>query len=93
MKKDGTLGDGRVFFDATNLMGKLPGAPDGLKLDRKGNLFATGPGGVHVFSPEGIPLGRISTGERTANCAWGNDGSVLYMTADTYLCRIRTKTC
>lgn len=89
---DGTLGNGRVFHDVTHMVKTHPGLPDGLKIDQKGNLFATGPGGVHIFSPEGIPLGRISTGERTANCAWGNDGTVLYMTADTYLCRIRTKT-
>jgi gluconolactonase len=92
VKSDGTLGAGRVFYDATKLMGKLPGAPDGMKVDKDGNIFATGPGGVHVFAPDGAHLGRISTGERTANCAWGGDGSVLYMTADMYICRIRTNT-
>jgi gluconolactonase len=44
------------------------------------------------MTPEGKLLGRISTGERTANCAWGGDGSVLYVTADMYLCRIQTTT-
>jgi gluconolactonase len=92
VKDDGTLAAGRVFFDVTGSMGKLPGAPDGLKVDREGNLFATGPGGVYVFTPQGKLLGRIDTGERTANCAWGGDGSVLYITADMYLCRIRTST-
>ncbi len=94
VKDDGTLGEGRVFHDATEHVAKpgFPGLPDGLKVDAKGNLFATGPGGVWVFSPEGKPLGRISTGEKTANCAWGNDGSVLYLTADMYLCRIQTLT-
>lgn len=89
---DGTLGQGRVFYDATRLVGKLPGLPDGMKVDKEGNLFATGPGGVHIFAPDGTHLGRIDTGEKTANCAWGDDGSVLYMTADMYLCRIKTKT-
>lgn len=89
---DGTLGKGRVFSDVTSSMGKLPGAPDGLKVDARGNLFATGPGGVYVFSADGELLGRIDTGQRTANCAWGDDGSTLYMTADSYLCRIRTTT-
>lgn len=92
VKADGTLGQGRIFYDVTKLMGKLPGAPDGMKVDKDGNIFATGPGGVHVFAPDGAHLGRISTGERTANCAWGGDGSTLYMTADMYLCRVKTNT-
>jgi gluconolactonase len=93
VKKDGTLGKGRVFFDATDLVReKRKGLPDGLKVDRKGNLFATGPGGVLVFTPEGKHLGTIATGVNTSNCAWGEDGSVLYVTADKTLCRIKTKT-
>ena len=92
LKEDGTLGESRVFFDATDQVGKLPGLPDGLKVDNNGNLFATGPGGVWVFSPEGKPLGRIDTGQATANCGWGGDGTVLYITADMYLCRIKTTT-
>jgi gluconolactonase len=92
VKSDGTLEEGRVFYDATPMVGKMPGLPDGLKVDRGGNLFATGPGGVHVFSPDGKSLGRIDTGEATANCAWGDDGSTLYITADMYLCRVRTRT-
>jgi len=89
---DGTIGTGRVFYDVTSLVGKLPGLPDGMKVDKDGNLFATGPGGVLVFAPDGKYLGRIDTGERTANCAWGDDGSALYITADMYLCRVKTKT-
>ena len=92
VKEDGTLGEGKVFYDATeNFKKGLPGLPDGLKVDSKGNVWATGPGGVYVFQPDGKLLGRISTGEKTANCGWGNDGSTLYLTADTYLCRIKTK--
>ncbi|NCF92072.1 MAG: SMP-30/gluconolactonase/LRE family protein [Verrucomicrobiaceae bacterium] len=91
VQDDGTLGDSRVFYDATSLVGKLPGLPDGLKVDKKGNLWATGPGGVHIFAADGTPLGRIETGEATANCGWGDDGTVLYITADMYLCRIQTK--
>ncbi len=89
---DGTLGKGRVFFDVTYMVNKLPGLPDGMKVDAAGNLFATGPGGVHVFGPDGKRLGRIETGEKTANCAWGDDGSTLYMAADMYICRIHTMT-
>jgi gluconolactonase len=92
VEDDGTLGEGRLFYDVTDMVGKYPGLPDGLKVDQKGNLFATGPGGVHVFAPDGKPLGRIDTGEKTANCAWGNDGTVLYMAVDMYICRIKTNT-
>jgi gluconolactonase len=90
VKPDGTVDAGRVFADASDMIGKLPGGPDGMKVDKAGNLWVTAPGGVHVYSPDGKRLGWIETNERTANCAWGDDGSTLYMTADMYLCRIRT---
>jgi gluconolactonase len=91
LRADGTLGPGRVLFDATPLAraGKR-GAPDGFKVDRAGNLWATGPGGVLVITPQGKHLGTIATGQATANCAWGDDGSTLYITADSQLLRIRT---
>jgi gluconolactonase len=93
VKDDGTLGRGKVFFDTTRWVGKdKPGLPDGMKVDAKGNLFATGPGGVLVFTPEGKHLGTIATGVPTANCAWGDDGTVLYVTADKALTRIKTNT-
>jgi gluconolactonase len=90
---DGGLAGGRVFFDATALAkGGKKGLPDGMKIDAQGNLFATGPGGVLVFNPAGKHLGTIVTGEPTANCAFGEDGSALYMTANDKLCRIRLAT-
>lgn len=92
VKADGTLANGRVFFDATAWVKTKKGLPDGMKVDRDGNLFATGPGGVLVFSPDGKHLGTITTGEPTANCNWGGDGSVLYITANHFLCRIQTRT-
>ena len=83
----------RFFFDATPMSKQgLKGLPDGLKIDDQGNLFATGPGGILVISPKGKLLGRIDTGQPTANCAWGDDGSSLYITANNLLCRIKTKT-
>ena len=91
--RDGKLGEGRVFFDATSLVKtENPGLPDGLKVDLAGNLFATGPGGVFVFAPDGKHLGTINTGVATANCAWGEDGSVLYIAANHWICRLKTKT-
>jgi gluconolactonase len=93
VKADGTLGAGRVFFDSTEAAkAKKPGLPDGMKVDQKGNLFATGPGGVYIFAPDGTHLGTLATGVPTANCGWGDDGSTLYITADKQLTRIKTTT-
>ncbi len=78
----------RVLFDATSWVGEKKGLPDGLKVNENGILFATGPGGVLVFTPEGKHLGTINTGQATANCAFGPDEKSLYMTADSYLMRI-----
>lgn len=90
VKDDGTLGKGEVFFDSTAWVGKQKGLPDGLAIDTTGNIWATGPGGVICFSPEGKVLGKILTGEATANCKFGDDGSTLYITADMYLCKVKT---
>ena len=90
---DGTLENGKVFADGTQRFAHgLEGLPDGLKVDIHGNLFATGPGGVLVFSPGGKVIGTIETGQKTANVGFGDDGSTLYMTADDYLLRLRTTT-
>ncbi|QJW88916.1 SMP-30/gluconolactonase/LRE family protein [Spirosoma taeanense] len=91
LQADGSLGKGRVVFGSEGLKKQgLEGGFDGMKVDRDGNLWATGPGGVLVVSPTGDFLGHIKTGVATANCAWGDDGSTLYITADMYLCRVRT---
>jgi gluconolactonase len=89
---DGTLGAGKIFADFTKDVGKVKGLPDGLKVDVKGNLYATGPGGVLVFAPDGTHLGTLATGQATANCAWGEDGSTLFIMADQYIVRIKTLT-
>ena len=68
------------------------GAPDGMKVDMSGNLFATGPGGVWVLAPDGTHLGTLMPDEVPANVAWGDDGRTLYMTARTGLYRIRLTT-
>lgn len=90
---DGTLGKSRVFADMNDAAKKgLPGLPDGMKVDEKGNVFASGPGGIYIYGPDAKLLGRIETFERTSNCAWGDDGSTLYMTTDMFVTRIKTKT-
>jgi gluconolactonase len=92
VKADGTLGQSKLFFDATKWVKDRPGLPDGLKVDKAGRVWATGPGGIYCFSPDGKILGRLSTGERTANCTFGDDGSTLYIAADRYLCKVKTLT-
>jgi gluconolactonase len=88
---DGGITNERVFFDTSKWMKQgLKGAPDGLKVAADGTLFATGPGGVFVLSTKGEYLGRIDPGCATANCGFGEDGTVLYLTADKSLCRIKT---
>jgi gluconolactonase len=95
VKADGTLDlkTRRVFFDGKPLKAAgAEGSFDGLKVDVHGNVWATGPGGVLVLSPDGRHLGTVSTGGLIANCGWGQDGSVLYLTAHESLCRIQTST-
>jgi gluconolactonase len=89
---DGTIGNGRVLYDAKPFTQMLPGGPDGLKVDRHGNIFSAGPGGIYVFAPDATLLGRIELGVPTGNCAFGDDGSTLYITANTAIYRIRLTT-
>ncbi len=84
---DGTASNARLFADVT--AEKEDGLPDGMKVDSLGNVYATGPGGVWVFSPDGKHLGAIKPPEATANCGWGDNGKTLYMTARTGLYRIK----
>ena len=87
LNEDGTVASEKLFYDATGSAGK--GLPDGMKVDKKGNVWATGPGGVWVFNAEGKVLGKIKTGEATSNCAFDASQKTLYMTCDDYLMRIR----
>lgn len=87
--EDGSLSDGRVFAELKAAPGE-GGAPDGMKVDREGNVYCTGPGGVWIFDRQGRFLGRIATPEVPANIGWGDaDWRTLYITAKTSLYRIR----
>jgi gluconolactonase len=87
---DDSFGAGGLFMDMTS--DKAPGGPDGMKVDQKGNLYSTGPGGVWIMSPDGKHLGTILTAELPANLAFGDaDYKTLYLTARTGLYRIRLK--
>ena len=88
VETDGSLSHGRKFFDATNIPGE--GVPDGMKVDRAGNIYAAGPEGIMIFSPDAKLLGAIQLPEIPANLNWGDaDGKALYITARTSLYRIR----
>ena len=92
LNPDGLSGSGRLFFDAVPLLRRgFQGTCDGFKIDIHGNIFTTVPGGVAVLSPQGKHLGTVLLGV-TSNCAWGDDGSALYITATDRVCRIQTNT-
>ena len=88
--KDGSLTNGKVFFD----MNKTDGddALDGLKVDRNGYVFCSGPDGIWIISPAGKYLGRIKTPEHAANMAWGDDGHSLYIAASSSIYKIKIRT-
>jgi gluconolactonase len=88
---DGMLERDRIFYDLTTP--GVAGVPDGMKVDRLGRLYVTGPGGVWVFEPDGTHLGTIALPEQPANCAWGDaDWQSLYITAQTSVYKIRVNT-
>jgi len=90
--EDGSTSNERIFFDSTFLTKEWKGAPDGMVIDSKGNIWGSGPGGILIISPEGKLLGRILTGQHTSNATFGEGGSSLFITADMFLLRVKTKT-
>src|SRR5215813_11180412 len=92
VKNDGTLSPGKVLFDGTEHSKGRPGVADSLKVDVFGNIFAAAPGGLFIIAPDGTLLGRFDLGTATGNCAWGEDGSTLFITSNTRVYRIRLKT-
>ena len=89
----GKVGNKKLFYDVTELVGQegQQGLPDGMKMHSKGYLFATGPGGVWLFNESGKAIARIHTGEKTANCVFGKDEKILYLTADDYVLSVSLK--
>lgn len=89
---DGSVGEGRLFLDVTALLAEEGfGNPDGMAVAKDGTIFATGPGGVLVLSPDADILGTIRTGKPVANVAFGDaNGRTLYMTSQDRLTRIET---
>ena len=89
---DGEITNGKVFFNATAWTKTKLGVPDGMKIDKDGNLFAAGPGGIYIIAPDGTHLGSIETGAPTGNLAWGEDGSTLFITSSRTVYRLRLTT-
>jgi len=90
VERDGALSNGRIFGEEPGR--KNDGVPDGIKVDRDGNLFVTGPRGIWVWDPQGHHLGTIEMPEQPANLAWGDDDyRTLYITATTSLYRLPAK--
>lgn len=87
--QDGVPQNGKIFYDATSIVGSEKGLPDGMKTHSSGAIFATGPGGVWIFNADGQVLGKIKTGQATANCAFDANETYLYITADMYLLRVK----
>jgi gluconolactonase len=91
IQADGKLGDKRLLNHAGEFMKEFPGLPDGMAVHSSGTLFGSGPGGIYVMTPMGNLIGSILTGGRTSNCTFNDDESVLYITNDANLCRVRMK--
>lgn len=89
--ESGQLTNAKIFFDATTAAKSEAGLPDGLKIDKRGNVFATGPGGIWIFNSAGKLLGKIKIPAATANCALSADEKTLYITADSYLLRLKMR--
>ena len=85
-----TLSQG-MFFSLEGYDKKLKGLPDGLKIDKKGNVFATGPGGLYIFNKEGKLLGKLKLDNATSNCALSPDEKTLYITNDMYVLRFKMR--
>ena len=86
-----SLTNGKVFYDATAASKQEQGLPDGMKIDKKGNVYATGPGGVWIFNKDAKLLGKIKFPSPTSNCAFTSDQKILFITADNYVLRVRSR--
>jgi gluconolactonase len=86
-----SVSNGRIFYSAAKEARNERGLPDGFKIDKNGNVFATGPGGIWIFDKSGKVLGKIKLPEATSNCALTPDEKTLFITSDMYLLRVKLR--
>lgn len=91
LNENDSVTNARIFYDATEAGKSEKGLPDGFRIDQKGNIFASGPGGVWIFNKEGKVIGKIKIPEATANCALTPDEKTLFLTSDMYLIRVKLR--
>ncbi len=85
------LTNGRIFYSAAGYDTTLKGLPDGMKVDKNGNVFASGPGGLWIFNKDGNLLGKIRLSDAVSNCAFSPDEKTLYITNDMYVLRLKLR--
>ena len=88
---NGVVSNGRIFYSAAGSDKTLKGGNDGLKIDKNGNIFATGPGGIWIFNGSGKLLGKLRLDEAASNCALSADEKTLYITNDMYIVRFNMR--
>lgn len=86
-----SLTNGKIFYSAVEEGKTMKGLPDGFKIDKNGNIFASGPGGIYIFSSEGKKLGMIRLENPASNCALSADEKTLYITNDMYALRVKLR--
>ena len=86
-----SLINGKIFYSTANEKQGVKGLPDGLKIDKAGNIFATGPGGVWIFNSDGKVAGKIKLEESASNVALSADEKTLYITNDMYVLRLKMR--
>ena len=86
-----SLTNGKIFYSAAEEAKTMKGGPDGFKIDKNGNVFATGPGGVYIFNSEGKKLGHIKLDDATSNIALSPDEKTIYITNDMYVLRLKMR--
>jgi len=89
--KGDSVTNGKIFYSASEEAKTMKGVPDGFKIDKNGNMFATGPGGVYIFNSEGKKLGLIRLDNATSNCALSPDEKTLYITNDMFVLRVKLR--